>query len=77
MGGAIRLPKVREKGPASLEETLNERRSVREYAAGPLRLDEVSQLLWAASGVNLYRRTAPSAGATYPLETYLSPYVIW
>ncbi len=72
MGGAIRLPKVREKGPASLEETLNERRSVREYAAGPLRLDEVSQLLWAASGVNLYRRTAPSAGATYPLETYLA-----
>jgi SagB-type dehydrogenase family enzyme len=71
MAGVIRLPRVREKGPSSLEETLNERRSVREYIRGPLGLDEVSQLLWAASGANLYRRTAPSAGATYPLETYL------
>ncbi|MGD0229947.1 MAG: SagB/ThcOx family dehydrogenase [Syntrophorhabdales bacterium] len=68
----IRLPKVTTKGPISLEETLNERRSVRDYKAGSLRLVEVSQLLWAASGGNLYHRTAPSAGATYPLETYVA-----
>jgi len=68
----IRLPKVTTKGPISLEEAFNERRSVRDYKPGPLRLVEVSQLLWAASGSNLYRRTAPSAGATYPLETYVA-----
>lgn len=68
----IRLPKPKEKGLASIEETLNKRRSVRDYEKGPLVLEQISQLLWAASGKNLYRRTAPSAGATYPLETYLA-----
>ncbi len=68
----IRLPKAKKIGTRSLEETLNERRSVRDYKAGPLSLEEVSQLLWAASGINLYRRTTPSAGATYPLEVYLA-----
>jgi SagB-type dehydrogenase family enzyme len=55
----------------SIEEALNYRRSVRDYKKGPLSLEQISQLLWAASGRNLYRRTAPSAGATYPLEIYL------
>lgn len=71
MAKEIRLPKPREKGSTSIEETLNKRRSVRDYKRGPLSLEQVSQLLWAASGRNLYRRTAPSAGATYPLEIYL------
>jgi len=55
-----------------MEETLNQRRSVRDYKKGPLSLEEISQILWAASGKNLYRRTSPSAGATYPLEIYLA-----
>jgi len=67
----IKLPRPKEKGLISVEETLNKRRSVRDYKKGHLSLEQVSQLLWAASGKNLYRRTAPSAGATYPLETYL------
>ncbi len=71
MTKAIQLPKPKEKGLTSIEETLNKRISVREYTRGSLRLEHISQLLWAASGRNLYRRTAPSAGATYPLETYL------
>jgi len=71
MAKEIKLPKPKEKGVTSIEETLNKRRSVRDYKRGPLSLEQVSQLLWAASGRNLYRRTAPSAGATYPLETYL------
>jgi SagB-type dehydrogenase family enzyme len=67
----IRLPKPKENGLTSIEETLNKRKSIRDYKKGPLSLEQVSQLFWAASGRNLYRRTAPSAGATYPLETYL------
>lgn len=67
----IRLPKPRDKSGVSIEETLNKRRSIREYKRGELRLEEVSQLLWAAAGKNLYRRTYPSAGATYPIELYL------
>ncbi len=66
------LSKPREKGSTSIEETLNQRRSVRDYKKEALSLEEISQLLWAASGKNLYRRTAPSAGATYPLEIYLA-----
>ncbi len=67
----IKLPKPKEKGLISIEETLHQRRSIRDYRKGALSLEEVSQLLWAGAGRNLYRRTAPSAGATYPLEIYL------
>ena len=49
------------------------RRSVREYANLPLTLEDISQLLWAAQGITTEwgGRTAPSAGALYPLEVYL------
>jgi len=62
------------KSAVSLEEALLQRRSVREYANLPLTLEEVSQLLWAAQGVTSEwgGRTAPSAGALYPLEMYLA-----
>jgi SagB-type dehydrogenase family enzyme len=45
---------------------------VREYATTPLTLDEIGQLLWAGQGItdDDGRRTAPSAGARYPLELY-------
>jgi len=71
MAKEIRLPKPNEKGPVSIEETLHQRRSVRDYKRASLNLSDVAQLLWSASGKNLFRRTAPSAGATYPLEIYL------
>jgi SagB-type dehydrogenase family enzyme len=71
MAKEIKLPKPKEKGIISIEETLNKRRSVRDYKKGALSLEQVSQLLWAGSGKNLFRKTAPSAGATYPLEIYL------
>ena len=60
-------------GGVSVEYALQHRRSVREYRPEPLTLAEVSQLLWAAQGLATGdgKRTAPSAGGTYPLETYL------
>jgi SagB-type dehydrogenase family enzyme len=56
----------------SLETALRLRRSVREFAAEPLTRPEIGQLLWAAQGVTADwgGRTAPSAGALYPLELY-------
>lgn len=69
----IRLPKPNLEGATSLEATLRERRSVREFSAEPLALADLSQLLWAAQGItHSGRRTAPSAGATYPIELYVA-----
>ena len=69
----IKLPPPRIRGEMSLEETLARRRSLRAYAATPLTLAEIGQLLWAAQGITdpEGRRTAPSAGARYPLEVYI------
>jgi len=69
----FKLPAPRLESDVSLEETLVKRRSVREYVKAPLTLEEVSQLLWAAQGMTAPwgGRTAPSAGALYPLEVYL------
>jgi len=68
----MRLPEPKHDSDVSLEESISNRRSVREYAEGPLTLQEVSQLLWAAQGITSPEggRTAPSAGGTYPLELY-------
>jgi SagB-type dehydrogenase family enzyme len=59
--------------PTSLEEALLKRRSVRSYRENPLTLAEAGQLLWAAQGITGAGglRTAPSAGALYPLEILL------
>ena len=69
----VALPEVRLTGNVSLEETLLNRRSVRQYTGEALTLEEVSQLLWSAQGITAEwgGRTAPSAGALYPLEVYL------
>ncbi len=69
----IHLPEPRRESGVSVESTLQRRRSVREYRPEPLTLAEVGQLLWAAQGVTAGdgKRAAPSAGGTYPLETYL------
>lgn len=69
----VKLPEPRLKSPTSLEEALSKRRSVRSFTGAPLKLEEVSQLLWAAQGTTSATggRTAPSAGGLYPLEVYL------
>jgi SagB-type dehydrogenase family enzyme len=68
----IRLPAPRFEGPVSVEQTLLARRSVRTFSRDPLTVDELTQLFWAAQGVTHPHgyRTAPSAGALYPLELY-------
>jgi len=55
---------------------LRERRSKRNFLPQPLTLNELNLLLWGAQGITAdmgeYQlRTAPSAGALYPIETYL------
>lgn len=68
----ITLPAPRLKGVLTLEETLAQRRSLRQFSDTPLTWEELGQLLWAAQGIThpAGLRTAPSAGALYPLEVY-------
>jgi SagB-type dehydrogenase family enzyme len=69
-GLEMTLPPPRTGSPMSVEEALLRRRSVRTYREEALALAEVAQLLWAAQGITGAGglRTAPSAGALYPLE---------
>jgi len=69
----VPLPEVRHEGTMSLEAALWARRSIRDLKPDALPLAAAAQLLWAAQGKNRPdgHRTAPSAGATYPLEVYL------
>lgn len=66
----IHLPSPRLDGPVSVERALRLRRSVRHFGSGPISLDQLGQLLWAAQGLTAAGglRAAPSAGALYPLE---------
>jgi SagB-type dehydrogenase family enzyme len=67
------LPHPSYESATSVENALLRRHSTRSFRPDPLSLGEISQLLWAAQGVTHNRgfRTAPSAGALYPLETYV------
>ena len=70
----IKLPKPRLSSTVSVEEALLKRRSIRNFKKEPLTLSEVSQLLWSAQGIteeSMGLRTAPSAGALYPIEIYI------
>jgi SagB-type dehydrogenase family enzyme len=60
-------------GDNPLNPILQQRRTHRAFAPKSLSLTQVSQLLWAAQGINSHEgyRTAPSAGARYPLELHL------
>ena len=73
MSHRINLPNPQHEGTTSLEQCLKERRSSRNYQQNPVPLEKVAQLLWAAQGTNRKEgyRTAPSAGALYPLEIYV------
>lgn len=76
----LRIPLTEPKagGETNIWKLLVKRRSRREYSTDrPLKLDDLSLLLWATQGLTAqyggtFFRTAPSAGALYPVETYLS-----
>lgn len=60
----------------SIWEVMKKRRSVREFKAEPISLSDLSHILWASQGITqkvqgVHLRTTPSAGALYPVETYL------
>ncbi len=64
-------------GGEPLWDVIRRRRSVREYTDGPITMRQLSQMLWATQGITSHEhgfglRAAPSAGARYPIETYLS-----
>lgn len=69
----IPLPAGNHHERLSLTEALRRRRTQRSFAPLPLTLEEIGALLWAAQGSTGPDglRTAPSAGALYPLELLL------
>jgi SagB-type dehydrogenase family enzyme len=74
-GGAERigLPPPAPDRQMTVEAAIRSRRSIREFSSDSITLEEISQILWAAQGITdrAGYRTAPSAGALYPLEISL------
>jgi SagB-type dehydrogenase family enzyme len=75
---AIKLPPPVFKGQVSVEAAIKARKSARSFRRGPLTLQQVSQILWAANGVlptdavtGATRRVTPSAGGLYPIEAFV------
>ena len=70
----VDLPAPQAQGAGSLEEALAKRRSVRRFTRAALTQAQIGQLLWAMQGItrDWGARTAPSAGALYPLEVYVA-----
>lgn len=67
------LPAAKHDGTISIEHVLQTRRSIRHYKNKPITLAQLSQILWAAQGITSRQglKTAPSAGALYPMEMYV------
>jgi SagB-type dehydrogenase family enzyme len=71
MPRTLMLPKPRHQRVGSVGNCIRHRRSIRSFRDEALTLEELGQLLWAAQGQTDIdgRRSTPSAGALYPLET--------
>lgn len=72
----VSLPMFEPEVLMTLDRILGDRKSVRSFGAKPLSLGQLSYLLWASNGIQRTEqgyefRTAPSAGALYPIETYI------
>ncbi len=70
--GDVVLPKPQKDSSTSIEEALLGRKSVRSFTDKEVTLEQIGQLCWAAQGITHGTgRTAPSAGAIYPLTLYV------
>ena len=72
----IQLSNPEQINTLSFDQTIKNRKSIRNYKQIPLTIKQVSYLLWSSTGIqrtkaNYQFRSAPSAGALYPIETYL------
>ena len=75
-GKRLRILPPATKGGKLLWEAIAQRRSVREFSQQPLAFSALSQLIWVTQGITLKARgwdfrAVPSAGALYPIETYV------
>ncbi len=73
MSELITLPEPNQDGSMLLEKAIALRRSWRDFLPRALTIEQIGQLAWAAQGqeAGSRYRTAPSAGATYPLELFV------
>lgn len=71
----IQLPQPQTKGGRPLMEVLKDRKSSREFSSEKLSMQQLSNLLWAAFGVNRpdsEKRTAPSARNKQEINIYVA-----
>ncbi len=69
----LSLPPPQTEGGLPLMQALRQRQSQREFDTAPLALQTLSELLWAAAGINrpaLGGRTAPSAMNSQEIDVY-------
>ena len=71
----VSLPPPKTTGTVSFEQLLAKRRSVRKFSGKNLDFTQIGQLAWAGQGITdsaTGYRTAPSAGALYPIKLYFA-----
>jgi len=70
----IQLPEPQTDGGKPLMQVLKDRKTTREFSSGKLSLQTVSNLLWAAFGINrpTGQRTAPSAVNWQEIDVYVA-----
>jgi SagB-type dehydrogenase family enzyme len=73
-GESVALPALGTRPTMSVAEAMEQRRSLRDYDDRPMTAEELAWVVFAATGITSGEgyRTAPSAGALYPLETYVA-----
>jgi SagB-type dehydrogenase family enzyme len=73
----VQLPNNFHDSTISFTEVIQKRKSVRSFSTSPLSKEDLAFLLWASTGIQRTEhgydyRTTPSAGALYPIETYIA-----